>query len=148
MKSAPLLNRPHPCRFYNGISRYRPHISTYPFCTAAIIITYFSMRNSRLIQTWFPNKIFEVSIDRFFVCYDWWRQLQLTSSVPPVWITFLLCYRWSYGVTYQKQKIKLKSNVVKQKPATYPRNWWTNIYFILVFLFIYGGIEVADLSKW
>ena len=33
----------------------------------------------------FPIKIDEVWIDRFCVRYDWWRRLQPTSSVSPVW---------------------------------------------------------------
>ena len=43
------------------------------------------MQNSKLIQACFPIKIDEVWIDRFCVRYDWWRRLQPTSSVSPVW---------------------------------------------------------------
>ena len=43
------------------------------------------MQNSRLIQDCFPIKIDEVWIDRFCVRYYWWRRLQPTSSVSPVW---------------------------------------------------------------
>ena len=43
------------------------------------------MQNSRLIHACFPIKIDEVWIDRFCVRYDWWRRLQPTSSVSPVW---------------------------------------------------------------
>ena len=48
------------------------------------------MQNSRLIQACFPIKIDEIWIDRFCVRYDWWRRLQRTSSVSPVWV-------WAFG---------------------------------------------------
>ena len=46
------------------------------------------MQNSRLIKACFPIKIDEGWIDQFCVHYDWWRRLQPTSSVSPVWNIF------------------------------------------------------------
>ena len=69
--------------FHTVISRYLRNISTYLFITAERTII---MQNCRLIQTWFPIKIDEVWFDRFCVRNDWWRRLQPTSSVSPVWL--------------------------------------------------------------
>ena len=71
--------------FQTVISRVQQNISTYPFCTAERMLRTVIMQNSRLIQACFPIKIDEVWIGRFCVRYDWWRRLQWTSSVSPVW---------------------------------------------------------------
>ena len=69
------------------ISHHLQNISTYLFCTAERMLRTIIMENFRLIQACFPIKIDEVWIYRFCVRYDWWRRLQPTSSVSPVWIT-------------------------------------------------------------
>ena len=71
--------------FQTVLSDYLQNISTYLFCTAERMLRPIIMQNSRLIHACFPIKIDEVWIDRFCVRYDWWRQLQPTSSVSPVW---------------------------------------------------------------
>ena len=39
-----------------------------------------------------PSKIISVWIDRFCVRYDWWRRLQPTLSVSPVWVMiYVIC---------------------------------------------------------
>ena len=73
--------------FQTVISRRLQNISTYLFCTAERMLRTVIMQNSRLIQACFPIKIDEVRIDRFCVRYDWWRRLQPTSSVSPVWVS-------------------------------------------------------------
>ena len=55
------------------------------FCTADRMYGTIILQNSRLIYACFPIKIDEVWIDRFCVRYDWWRRLQRTSAVSPVW---------------------------------------------------------------
>ena len=77
--------------FQTVISRRLQNISTYLFCTAERMLRTVIMQNSRLIQACFPIKIDEVRIDRFCVRYDWWRRLQPTSSVSPVWYIWLCC---------------------------------------------------------
>ena len=72
------------------ISRYLQNISTYLFCTAEKMSRTIIIQNSRLIHARFPIKIDEVWIDRFCVRYDWWRRLQPTSSVSPVWLFMIL----------------------------------------------------------
>ena len=76
--------------FQRVISRYLQNISAYLFCTTEIMLRTIIMQNSRLIHAYFPLKIDEVWIDRFCVRYDWWRRLQPTSSVSPVWTITLL----------------------------------------------------------
>ena len=43
------------------------------------------MQNSKSRYACLPSKIVEDGIDRFWVRCDWWRRLQSTSSVFPVW---------------------------------------------------------------
>ena len=91
MTSAPRFSRRHPGLFSNG------YISTYLFFTAERMLRIIIMQNSRLIQARFPIKIEEIWIDPFCVRYDWWRRLQPTSSVSPVWSCSCLCsIHWSH----------------------------------------------------
>ena len=46
------------------------------------------MQKSKPKYACLPSKIVEVWIDRFCVCCDWWRRLQPTSSVSPVFYCF------------------------------------------------------------
>ena len=78
--------------FQTVISRYLQNISTYLFCTAERMLRTIIMQNSRMIQACFPIKIDEVWINRFCVRYDWWRRLQPTSSVSPVWYMPYCCH--------------------------------------------------------
>ena len=71
--------------FQTVISRYLHNVNTRLFCTADRMFRTIIMQNFRLISACFPIKIDEVWIDRFCVRYDWWRRLQGTSSVSPVW---------------------------------------------------------------
>ena len=71
--------------FQTVISRYLHNVNTRLFCTADRMFRTIIMQNSRLIYACFPIKTDEVWIDRFCVRYDWWRRLQPTSSVSPVW---------------------------------------------------------------
>ena len=75
--------------FQTVISRYLHNVNTRLFCTADRMFRTIIILNSRLIYACFPIKIDEVWIDRFCVRYDWWRRLQPTSSVSPVWYTSL-----------------------------------------------------------
>ena len=43
------------------------------------------MQKSKPKYACLPRKIVKVWIERFCVRYDWWRRLQPTSSVSPVW---------------------------------------------------------------
>ena len=76
--------------FEKVISRGLQNISTYLFCTAERMLRNIIVQNFRLIQACFPIQVDEVWIDRFCIRYDWWRRLQPTSSVSPVWILHLL----------------------------------------------------------
>ena len=83
--------------FQTAISHVQQNISTNPFCTAERMLGTVITQNSRLIYACFPIKIDEVWIDRLCVRYDWWRRLQRTSSVSPVWITIMYmgwCQQW------------------------------------------------------
>ena len=71
--------------FQMVISRYLQNISTCHFCTTEWTFRSIIMKNSRKIQACVPSKMDEVWIDRFCARYDWWRRLQPTSSVSPVW---------------------------------------------------------------
>ena len=71
--------------FQTVVSRYLQNISTYLFCTTERMLRTIIMQNSRMIQACYHIKIDEVWIDRYCVRYDWWRRLQPTSSVSPVW---------------------------------------------------------------
>ena len=72
--------------FQRVISRFLQDISTYLSCTAQRVLRTIFMQKSKPKYACLPSKIVEVWIDRFCVRYDWWRRLQLTSSVSPVWI--------------------------------------------------------------
>ena len=71
--------------FQRVISRYLQDISTYLSCTAQRVFRTVFMQKSKPKYACLPSKIVEVWIDRFCVRYDWWRWLQPTSSVSPVW---------------------------------------------------------------
>ena len=71
--------------FQTVISCYLHNVNTRLFCTADRVFRTIIMQNSRLIYAFFPIKNDEVWIDQFCVRYDWWRRLQPTSSVSPVW---------------------------------------------------------------
>ena len=83
--------------FQTVISRVQQNISTYPFCTAERMLRTVIIQNSRQIRACFPIKIDEVRFDRFCVRYDWWRRLQRTSSVSPVWINGYKTHRTCAG---------------------------------------------------
>ena len=72
--------------FQTVISRYLHNVNTPLFCTADRMCRTIIMQSFRLIYACFPIRIDEVWIDRFCVRYDWWRRLQPTSSVSPVWL--------------------------------------------------------------
>ena len=76
--------------FQAVISRYLHNVNTRLFCTADKMFRTIIMQNSRLIYACFPIKIDKVWMDRFCVRYDWWRRLQPTSSVSPVWLQALV----------------------------------------------------------
>ena len=59
--------------------------STYLFCIAQRVLRTTFMQKSKLKYACLPSKIVEVWIDWFCIRYDWWRRLQPTSSVTPVW---------------------------------------------------------------
>ena len=80
------LSRRHPCRFSDGyisLSTKNYYIS-FP-CRSKTVTNYISAK-SKPKYACLPSKIVEVWIKRFFVRYDWWRRLQPTSSVSPVWV--------------------------------------------------------------
>ena len=72
--------------FQRVISRYLQDISPYLSCTAQRVLITICMQKSKPKYACLPSKIVEVWIDRFCVRYDWWRRLQPTSSVSPVWM--------------------------------------------------------------
>ena len=82
--------------FQTVISRYLHNVNTRLFCTADRMFTTIIILNSRLIYACFPIKIDEVWIDRFCVRYDWWRRLQPTSSVSPVWYSTTILKQHNY----------------------------------------------------
>ena len=112
--------------FQTVISRRLQNINTYLSCTAERMLRTIIMQNSRLIQACFPIKIDEVWIDRFCVRCGWWRRLQPTSSVSPVWL-----------LQFSKCDFALLSN-----PA-YVTRWlnWNNTSYICV-------INFLDKSSW
>ena len=75
--------------FQRVITRYLQNISTYLSCTTQRVLRTISMQKSRPKYACLSSKIVEVWIDRICVRYDWWRRLQLTSSVSPVWYIWL-----------------------------------------------------------
>ena len=85
--------------FQTVISRYLHNVNTRLFCTADRMFRTIIMQNSRLIYACFPIKIDEVWIDWFCVRYDWWRRLQRTSSVSPVWMSAMLNTAYTNLVT-------------------------------------------------
>ena len=80
--------------FQTVISRYLQNICTYLFCTTERMLRTITMQISRLIQPCFPIEIDEVWIDRFCVRHDWWRRLQPTSSMSPVWFSTWFTLRY------------------------------------------------------
>ena len=76
--------------FWRVISRYLD-ISTYLSCTAPRLLRTIFLQKSKPKYTCLPSKIIKVWIDLFCVRYDWWRRLQPTSSVSPVWIKAYPC---------------------------------------------------------
>ena len=71
--------------FKRVISCFLQDISTYLSCTAQAVLRTIFKQKSKPKYKCLPSKIVEVWIDRFCVRYDWWRRLQPTSSVSPVW---------------------------------------------------------------
>ena len=88
--------------FQTVISRYLQNVNTRLFCTADRMFRTIIILNSRLIYACFPIKIDEVWIDRFCVRYDWWRRLQPTSSVSPVWYPPAGRRWWVWGYRWQR----------------------------------------------
>ena len=82
--------------FQTVISRYLHNVNTRLFCTADRMFRTIIMQTFRLIYACFPIKIDEVWIDRFCVRYDWWRRLQPTSSVSPMWYMALIHMRCAW----------------------------------------------------
>ena len=86
--------------FQRVISRYVLNINTCLSSKAARglrgLRTIF-IQKSKLKSAYFPRKIIAVWIDWFWVRYDWWRWLQLTSSVSPVCI---LAVTWPPKINY------------------------------------------------
>ena len=79
------LNRVILADFQRVISRFLKDISNYLSCTAQRVLRTIYMQKAKPRYACLPSKIVEVWIDRFCVRYDWWRRLQPTSSVSPVW---------------------------------------------------------------
>ena len=71
--------------FQRVISRYIQNISTCLSCKAQRGLRTMFIQKSKPKYAYLPSKIVAVWIDRFCVRYDWWRRLQPTSSVSPVW---------------------------------------------------------------
>ena len=107
----PRLSRRHHCFEPTSswpISHYLRNIIIYLFCAAQRLLRTIFMQKSKPKYACLPRKIVEVWIERFCVRYDWWRRLQLTSSVSPVCVCSLLipcsesqveCHLvWVYGV--------------------------------------------------
>ena len=79
--------------FQRVISRYIQNISTCLFHKAQRGLRTIFIKKSKPKYAYLPSKIVAVWIDRFCVRYDWWRRLQPTSSVSPVWIK-MNCRKW------------------------------------------------------
>ena len=71
--------------FQTVISHYLRNIIIYLFCAAQRQSRTIFMQKSKPKYACLPSKIVEVWFERFCVRYDWWRRLQQTSSVFPVW---------------------------------------------------------------
>ena len=115
--------------FQRVISPYLQDISTYLSCAAQRVLWTVFMQKSKPKYVCLPSKI-----DRFCVRYDWWRRLQPTSSVSPVWIywsvwLFNLLFKWNW-ITQSTQKLRYKqSNIPNAKPEKRKRMIST-IFFI------------------
>ena len=72
--------------FQRVISLNMQHITTYFPCTPQRVLRTKLIKKSKPKYACLPSKIVEVWIDWFCVHYNWWRWLQLTSSVFPVWL--------------------------------------------------------------
>ena len=71
--------------FQRVISRYIKNVSTCLSSKAQRGLRTIFIQKSKLKYAYLPSKIVSVWIDRFCVHYDWWRRLQPTSLVSPVW---------------------------------------------------------------
>ena len=87
--------------FQRVISHYLQDISTYLPCTAQRVLRTISMQKYKLKYACLPSKIVKIWMNRSCVHYDWWRRLQPTSSVSPVWFTYK--QRTSAAVILRKQ---------------------------------------------
>ena len=94
--------------FQRVISHYLPDISTYLSCTAQRVWRTIFMQNSKPNYACLPSKIVEVWIDRFCVRYDWWRRVQPTSSVSPVW--FCSCPSTTFHTFIQSNPLAVVTN--------------------------------------
>ena len=82
--------------FQMVISRYLQNINTYLFCTAERMLRTIIMQNFRLINACFLYKSTRFESTDFASRYDWWRRLQPTSSVSPVWWNEIaICFPFS-----------------------------------------------------
>ena len=111
--------------FERVISRYLQDISTYLSCPAQRVLRTIFMQKSKPKYACLPSKIVEVWIDRFCVRYDWWRLLQPTSSVSPVWCL------WSGNMTVptntRKQLNMLQGHASEQNKSERVENTATTI---------------------
>ena len=95
-------------------------------CAAEKELRTIIMQIFSLIQAFVSSKIIKVSIGRFCVRYDWWRRLQRTSSVHPVWIGLYLKH---LSITFRN----MQQHIISCMRRFHCFNWssWTNIYWNL-----------------
>ena len=133
--------------FQRVVSRYLQDISTYLsyiIQSQRVLRTIF-MQKSKPKYACLPSKIVEVWIDWFCLRYHWWRQLQPTSSVSPVWENSLVKCVVNSPTWYPSNCIKLGISVFMFHLQ--PHNVFHGLYVASTLLFnVSVFIVVSDMS--